>query len=125
MSPAEERSRYCPQQMPPRKVVHRLLHTESQEWGGTEFIVLLKNFARCSNAPPMSLIFRLLFVVAAMCFVAHTSTRRSLRASRKMRQRWVAVPLLKIPPEKKAEALRRAFDSTYEHYDPVNWMKNL
>jgi len=50
----------------------------------------------------------------------HNSLRYAL-----VKPEWIEIPVMKIPAALKAEAFRRAFDSSYELYDPVNWYKNL
>ena len=40
-------------------------------------------------------------------------------------EQWIENTVIQIPANLKAEAYRRAFDSSYELYDPVNWYDNL
>jgi hypothetical protein len=40
-------------------------------------------------------------------------------------EQWIENTVIRIPSALKAEAYRRAFDSSYELYDPVNWYDNL
>jgi len=73
----------------------------------------------------MKNIFKIIMLLAAASIsYTHVKMHNLLRHTI-VEEQWIENTVIRIPAALKAEAYRRAFDSSYELYDPVDWYKNL